>query len=362
MYVELLYQAQEAGFIRVLQFRVVAERVFDSPLHHLPELTQLLVRKSLNSYAIHFVKNAYGRFDIEVNSEYPALENELLSMDLQKKVKRLHRLFYETPQTYLKTLDYDEFIETLSRYQPRYQSLDDKALFSYPVHWYGLLETYQFLHPPYAIEDDDFYHAILKQTDETWVSPPMNHKPCPFDKPEFLETQVISGFDHFFLCLNYRPIGDSPFHVMIVPYQHDVDLVSLPPTYLFELEALLRAALKLWPEEEDDLFVYMQKHAQSGMTVPHMHVHVLTPSVQQAFRDDIIQQLRFFASYMAGREEEAHALARAPLSMDAMRKMIWRFKTPLKQNVSHELKVQHMHYTQLHFSRFAYVSPCKKLG
>ncbi|MDX2345922.1 MAG: HIT domain-containing protein [Legionella sp.] len=359
MYVELLHKEEDNGFIRVLQFRVVAERVFDSPLHVLPDLIRLLVQKSLSSYVIHFILNAYGRFDIEINSEYPNIKNNLLSMNLRKKVGRLHRLFYETPREYIEQLGYDDFIYALSIYEPRYRSLDDTALFSYPVQWHGLLETYQFLHSD-DIENEDFYHAILKRTDETWVSPAMNHKPCPFDKADFLESQVISGFEHFFVCLNYRPIGDSPFHLMIVPYQHKTDLTRITPNYLFELEALLRTSLKLWPEDKNKLSIYMQKHAQSGMTVPHMHIHVLFPSQNQAFREDIIQQLRYFASLLAGHEEEAHALARSPLSIDTMQQQIWRFKRPLKQQFSHELKVQQERYAQLRFSRAAILKPIKK--
>jgi diadenosine tetraphosphate (Ap4A) HIT family hydrolase len=359
MYVELLNKEEDEGFIRVLQFRVVAERVFDSPLHILPDLITLLVEKSLSSYVIHFILNAYGRFDLEINSEYPDIKNNLLSMDLRKKVGRLHRLFYEEPCAHIEQLDYDDFIHALSIYEPRYRSLNDESLFAFPVQWHGLLETYQFLHAD-SIADEDFYHAILKKTDETWVSPAMNHKPCPFDKPDFLESQVISGFEHFFLCLNYRPIGDSPFHVMIVPYAHATDLTGITPLCLFELEALLRATLKLWSGEREALFVYMQKHAQSGMTVPHMHIHVLFPSQNQAFRDDIIQQLRYFASLMAGDKEAAEALARDPLSKACMQQQIWRFKLPIKRQLEHELKVQKQRYAQLRFSRVALLKPIKK--
>ncbi|MDF1646710.1 MAG: HIT domain-containing protein [Legionellaceae bacterium] len=350
MYVELIGKEEDDGFIRALQFRVVAERVFDSPLHALPELMTLLVKKSLSSYAIHFVLNAYGRFDLEINSEYPDIKNELLSMDLRKKVGRLHRLFYEVPLEAAEQIDYDDFIHELSIYEPRHIGLDDKALFGYPVQWHGLLETYQFLHAD-EVAEDDFYHYVLRKTDESWVSPAMNQKPCPFDRPSFLEEQVISGFQHFFVCLNYRPLGDSPFHVMIVPYQHDIDLVHISPAYLFELETLLRATLNLWENDEDEMFIYMQKHAQSGMTVPHMHVHVLCPSKQQPFREDVIQQLRYFASLMAGREEEARSLARKPLSPEKMKQKIWRFKRPIKKRFERELKLQQQHYAQLRFSR-----------
>ncbi|MCH9755741.1 MAG: HIT domain-containing protein [Gammaproteobacteria bacterium] len=350
MYVELLYKEEEDGFIRALQFRVVAERVFDSPLHILPSLITLLVKKSLSSYAIHFVLNAYGRFDLEINSEYPEVNNNLLSMNLRKKVGRLHRLFYEMPLEAVEQIDYDDFVHELSMYEPRYMSLDDAALFGYSVQWHGLLETYRFLHSE-EIDEDEFYHYILSRTDERWVSPAMNQKPCPFDRPLFLEEQVISGFEHFFLCLNYRPLGDSPFHLMIVPYQHETDLTHISPAYLFELEALLRATLNLWDGDRDQLFIYMQKHAQSGMTVPHMHIHVLCPSKNQPFREDIIQQLRYFASLMAGREEEAHTLARSPLSSDVMKQKIWRFESPIKKHFAAELRVQQQRYAQLHFSR-----------
>ncbi len=186
MYVELIRKDDEESFIQVLQFRVVAERVFDSPLHMLPDLMKLLVQKSLGCYAIHFVANPYGRFDVEISSEYPQVKDELLSLNLRKKVGRLYRLFYEIPEAGLERLDYDDFVQKLLSYKPRYSSLDDAALFGYPVHWYGLLETYQFLHLD-DVAEEEFYHHVLKTTDERWVSPAMNHKPCPFDRQTFLQ-------------------------------------------------------------------------------------------------------------------------------------------------------------------------------
>ena len=359
MYIELVRREEEKGFIHLLQFRVVAERIFDSPLHVLPDLIRLLVKKSLNTYAVHFILNAYGRFDLEIKSEYPHVHNKHLSLDLRKKVGRLQRLFYETPREYIEQIDYDEFLDQLMHYTPRYLSLDDATLFSYPVQWHGLLETYQFLHTE-ALDDSDAYHCMLEKTDEKWISPAMSHKPCPFDKADFLEEQVVLGFEHFFLCLNYRPIGDSSFHMMIVPYAHQGDLVHLSAMHLFEMEALLRATLGIWQGAREDLVIYMQKHAQSGMTVPHMHIHVLFPSTQQAFREDIIQQLRFFASILGGDEEKAHALARRPLSAALMKRHIWRFKQPMKQSFAREIKIQGTRYAQLRFSQVALLRTSKK--
>lgn len=355
MHVQIIRKKQsDAGFMHALQFRVMADRENESALHALPEILRLLGQKGLNTYAIHFILNQYGRFDIEISSEYPVVEASLLSLDLRKKVGRLHRLFYERAEDATELMDYDDFIHELSIYTPQNISLDDKTLFGYAVRWYGLLETYQFLHLE-TVDTSDVYHQILKETDKHWISPAMSKKPCPFDKREFLEDQVVSGFDHFFLCLNYRPIGDSPFHMMIVPYAHDYDLSHATTEHLFELEALLRATLSLWPDDLTGLFIYMQKHAQSGMTVPHMHIHVLSPSKNKPFREDIVQQLQYFAALLGEREEEAHALARSPLTIEVMKQKIWRFEWPIKKALARELRVQQQYTSKL------YCGPYKKM-
>lgn len=350
MYVELIAPHQQMIDINSLRFRVISEHPHDSPLHHLPQLTRLLALNHFNSYAIHWITNPYGRFDLEIISERPIVINGQSSMNLYKKVSRLYRLFYQKPLIAKETLDYEAFIFQLSRNINESWALDDFWLYQKPVRWYGFIETYHFLQNEANIENDRYYN-YLKNTEAQWIAPPIGRSPCPFDTRIFLEQQVITGFKYFLLCVNYRPLGDSPFHLMLIPYDHAMDFMHMPPEALDELEILLRATRALWQNDRDKLRIYLQKHAQLGMTVAHMHIHIVYPSSKNPFKQDLTRQLRFFAAKLVGDQERAHALARSPLSEKQMKQQIWRYRKPIKINASIEQKVQHKHFVQLRSRR-----------
>jgi diadenosine tetraphosphate (Ap4A) HIT family hydrolase len=340
MYVQVLKQEEDKGFICSLQFRLLAERTLDSPLDRLPTLLSLLSDKSLSSYALQFIPNQYGRFDLEISSVYPEVKHNLSILNVRKKVGRLQGLFYEQPMEGRVMLDYEDFICFLSAYHPKYAAKDDETLFSHATQCCDLAEAYDFLYSNTGVEDD-LYYQILKLVDNTLVMPAMGDKRCAFDQDFFLATQVVSKFKHFLVGVNYRPIGNSPFHMMIIPHSHMADLKYATPDHMFEFEAVLRATWRLWQEDDRHVYSYLQKHAQSGMSVPHMHAHVLCSSEQQAFRDDILQQLRYFSLLLARRDEEAHALLRGSLSTDAIDDIIHEFKKPMQKAFEYEKKVQH---------------------
>jgi diadenosine tetraphosphate (Ap4A) HIT family hydrolase len=340
MYVQLLKKEEEQGFIHELQFRIYAENTLDSVLGRLPMLLSLLSDKSLSSYALHFIPNQYGRFDIEISSVHPKVSDNLSMINLSKKVGRLHGLFYEEPINSEVALDYMDFIHFLLSYQPKYTSQDDSSLFHHATRWYGLAETYAFLSGNADVEDDAYYQ-LLQQANKRLVLPALGDTHCSFDQSFFLETQVIAKFNHFLLGVNYRPIGNSPFHMMIIPHNHAADLKHARPAHMFEFETMLRATWHLWQENDKKMHSYLQKHVQSGMSVPHMHAHVLCSSEQQAFCDDILQQLRYFALLWLGQNGEARALLRGPLSRETMHDIIRQFKQPMQKAFEYESKVQH---------------------
>jgi len=340
MYVHILKQEKQKKGLKQLHVRVVGEYGHESPLHELPALLEILFQKGLKSHATHFMMNPYGRFDCEVHARVAEIEDDHAFMDLERKVARLHHFFYEDLMLAEETMDFENFYEFIIRLEDnKYCTHTDEALFEYPVKWHGLLSTYQNVHET-PISEDDAYHHILNHTDHHWIAPALNHKACPFDSKVFKEGQVVYGFQHFLVALNYRPIGDSRFHMMLIPYEHDLDLSKLSDDMLFELEALLRATLKICPRPAHEMGVYVQKHAQSGMTVPHLHLHVLSPSTRLAFLDDVKRQLRYFAATLDGRDEEARELSRDVLTEDEMAKLIWRFKSPLKRQMETEFKIQ----------------------
>lgn len=340
MYVHFVKNKSDRAVINMMRFRVVGESTVDSPLHALPLLLNRLERKGLQSYAIHWLSNVFGRFDFEIQCEFPEIEDNLIMLNFQKKVERLFHFFYETPVKTSEFMAYADFIQSLAEDDGASVRHTDDALFGYSVKWQGLAETYRFAHDKRVISKDDEYHRILHQTDKHWIAPALNHKVCPFDSDLFSKNQVVAGFDYFQLALNYRPLGDTVFHMMIIPYEHTYDLRKATPEELFELEALMRATLALWHKAPHEMAIYMQKHAQSGMTVPHLHIHVVSPSSMQAFQEDIIRQLRFFAAFLDGREEEVKSFSRQPLTADEMKRQVWRFAKLLKRRFAEEVRVQ----------------------
>lgn len=354
MKVQLIKKKIRDGLIHALHFRVVSEKTYESPLHELPLLLKQLELRNLKSYAIHFILNDYGRFDIEINSQYPKVEYTGLVarayLNLKEKVKRLYRLFYKKPLNADEVFEFDDFVHALSGYQPRHMTLHDHLLFSHRVRWDGLHETYQLIGSGNedAFVCDTHYHR-LKHHEHIWVAPALGSQPCPFDKPYFLQKQVVSRFQYFLVALNYRPIGDTPFHLMIIPHNHEADLSMAMPEHLFELEALLRATVSLGRAYSPKVAVYMQKHAQSGMTVPHIHIHVICPPEKKAFRQDIIQQLRFLSSMMAGCVQEQEFFHKSELSIQAMQKIIRRFSPQLYQAVKRELVIQYRRFTLIYY-------------
>lgn len=353
MKVELITKKMKHGFIQVLHVRLVAERAYESPLHELPRLLTYFERQNLKSYAIHFIPNHYGRFDIEINSQYPKVSRKRMTarayLNMKEKIKRLHRFFYKKPLKAYDVVALDDFYHGLSQYQPRHIVLHDHVLFGHEVEWRGLDHAYQLVQAgdDAVLAFDTHYHR-LKNLDHVWVAPALGNKPCPFDQPFFRQKQVVFSFQYFFVALNYRPIGNTPFHLMIIPHHHQADLSMAMPDHVFELEALLRATSSIWREKSPNIAMYMQKHAQSGMTVPHIHIHVICPPEKKAFQNDIRQQLQFLSSVMVGCDQEMRHLHKPSLSIHDMQKKIRRFSPLLYQALKRELMIQYRRFVRIH--------------
>jgi len=354
MKVGLIKKKMKGGFMQALHVRVMSERFDESPLHELPRLLTQLELHNLKSYAIYFIPNKYGRFDIEINSQYPFSQKKRRSirtyLNMKDKVKRLHRLFYKKPLNVYAVVGLDDFFHDLSQHQSRHLVLRDDVLFSHEVEWRGLDETYQLVGADgdAAWVLDTHYHR-LKHHMYAWIVPALDSKPCPFEQPFFFQKQGVLGFQYFFVALNYRPIGNTPFHLMIIPYNHRADLSMATPEHLFELEALLRATSSIWRKNSPHIGIYMQKHAQAGMTVPHIHIHVLCPPEKKAFRKDILQQLRFLSSVMTGCAEERQFLHKPELSTKEMQKKIRQFSFLLYQALKRELVIQDRYFRRIYF-------------
>lgn len=337
MRVEIINTQWETAALTELHFRLCAEQVAESPLHELPHLLSLLKDKHLNSYALHIHPNIYGRFDVELNCVYPKIAHQQAKMNMQRKIGRLYRFFYGTPEQSHEQLTFIAFMEKLETYEPPNAFLTDELILSLPIHWCGLIETYQSLSQE-GTRGDSYYHRLLN-LQKPLILPPLNKSPCPFEPSDYFKTQLMTKFDAFMLTANYRPQGDCPFHMMIIPHEHKTDLMTLSRTELSEIEVILRTVITYRQPQSQRLRVYLQKHPQSGMTVPHMHIHILHTSSEKAYREDVIRQLRYLTSRLEGYVDQA--LTRAPLTSKEFQQLRWQHQSPLQRIFLQQSKIQH---------------------
>ena len=357
---------EEPGFLlSQLHFKVQGEDIRESPLHKLPELLQLLVAKGLNSYTIAFILNKHDRFDVEINAKYPPIvikkakslegtepveQTHYYSvMSTYEKIKRFMSLFQNlrTATAINSKIEYGQFIRNLSNYYQKYSSWSDEELYAFPLIITESTKLYQALTPVAGrkklLEDPDYIR--VQEQSELIVSPiaASTEKPCPFDSASYYGKQGVYMGTYFFIALNYRPYGDSPFHVMLVPHSHTADLTTASEPQLFELEVLFHAVFKMTPLNPMHMRIIMNKHTSSFMTVSHMHINIILQPLWSFFITDILNQIRHSSRSQAGLLSAAE-VAKNPLTIGEMQtkvKTIRQFLLPVLERVLHENYQRH---------------------
>jgi diadenosine tetraphosphate (Ap4A) HIT family hydrolase len=331
------------NFLRSITLKLTGETFFESPLHQLPELLASLDAKSLNTYGIRFEKNKWGRFDIEIQSEYPLVRGNTSVVDMAKKIKRLLRYYYEeNGSDRLPSIPYQYFIAYLRQYKSPYSSWEDSDLYQMSSQWEQLAEAYKALSP-----ETDLFYTTLKQRNLIYRRPPMGHQHCRFDEAAFIQSQMILQHGAFGIVFNYRPQGDTKFHLMINSLQHNADLLTATSRDLFELEALFRTvyeAAERMRHSSEKIMIYMQKHASMGMTMPHLHIHVLlTPTIER-FSHDILQEFRFLMTSIL-HPEQKNPYVKPFLSDEVMHRQKSQLALGLSDRLNKQLVMQYQHFS-----------------
>lgn len=349
------------GSIEQLRFKVMATVANESPLHCIPELLCLLKDKHLNAYSVSFFLNPFGRFDLDIDAIYPhvhTLNGSLTSldttgkkvnahkattMDIYKKTRHILAMFYPTfKASSLLTIDmdYSQFIKNLESYSPVYYGWNDEQLFSLPTVLTHHKETYEFIEINHENLEHDHYYQAIKESKLSFIMSPMN-KNCPFDNTKLIQEQLVLQIGSFRLSFNFQPYANSGFHLMIIPNDHSIDLMTMTYQHLFELESILRA-LKLF---DSNVFMYMKKHACAGMSVAHMHIHALIPPSLKDVRAYIVNQLHYFASMILNNKDEQNEYRRVPLKPEQMELKRSQIQEPLKKKIEENLIQQHERYS-----------------
>ena len=345
------------NFLRSITLKLTGETFFESPLHQLPELLASLDAKSLNTYGIRFEKNKWGRFDIEIQSEYPPIHGNIIVVDMAKKIKRLLRYYYEeNGSARLNSIPYQYFIACLRQYKSPYSSWEDTELYQMSPQWEQLAEAYKNLSP-----ETDLFYATLRQKNLTYRRPPMGHKYCRFDETAYIQSQMILQHGAFGIVFNYRPQGNTKFHLMINSLQHNADLSTATLCELSELEALFRTTYEAAEriQHNEKIMIYMQKHASMGMTMPHLHIHVLlTPTIER-FSHDLLQEFRYIMTSIL-HPEQKNPYAKPPLSDEVMHRQKCQLALGLSDNLNKQLVMQYPHFSLFSPPRVIRINPENK--
>lgn len=311
---------KSAHFLQSIKLKLTGETLFESPLHQLPHLLELLSAKSLNTYVIRFDKNEFDRFDIEIHTEYPPVREGIILVDVARKIQRLLHYYYERNESFfLRAIPYNRFVSFFKQYQAPYSSWNDEELYQLSPQWEQLAEAYALLSEPHDLLEKDFFYNKLKEKNMIYRRPPMGCKHCRFDEIEFKKSQMILQNDAFSIVFNYRPQGDTRFHLMISSLQHEADVSTATPNHLFELESLLRTVYDVAAQIQCDekIVIYMQKHACMGMTIPHFHIQaLLTPKID-LFKHHILQEIRFIITSILNPQHK-NPFVKPPLSYEFM--------------------------------------------
>ncbi len=339
---------QDTKFCYEAKLRIEGESLFESPLHQLPEILRQLESIQLNTYAIRFEKNKWERFNVEIRCEYPTLifsddtHEHSIVIDLAKKMQRLIYYYTMMPELYSASLSYDRFIKKVSELKIPYCSWTDDELYHFPLRWEKLDETYDMLSPGLT---DKPSKLIKRNSLERKPMMQPNQKDCRFDAEDFINEQMIIRSDSFGVVFNYEPHGESRFHLMINALSHHADLSTSTPRHLFELEALLRtvhhAAEAQYLKLDEHIVIHMQKHASVGMTMPHLHIHLLIAPRKDSFCNDLIRQFQaHFASMLKEKSIPAKRLTKEYMTFQKR-----QLAPMLTKELNNQLTTQYQRYT-----------------
>jgi putative hydrolase of the HAD superfamily len=92
------------------------------------------------------------------------------------------------------------------------------------------------------------------------------------------------------------------------------------------------------------IMIYMQKHASMGMTMPHLHIHVLLTPTLEKFSHDILQEFRFLITSILDPEHK-NSYAKPPLSDSVMQHRKELLASELSKDLEKQLTTQYQHFT-----------------
>lgn len=101
-------------------------------------------------------------------------------------------------------------------------------------------------------------------------------KNCAFCNPKVINSQHVYNYGSFSCIYNYRPLTPN-YHFMIVPRLHIEDWQNFSLHDVLQLDYFAQIVVKAIKQESknDDIILFFQNGLAGGMTVPHIHMHIL---------------------------------------------------------------------------------------
>ena len=131
---------------------------------------------------------------------------------------------------------------------------------------------------------------------------------------------------------------------MIIPNSHSADLKTATETHLFELEAILRAAIKIIPLDAGKIRVSLNQHTSSFETQPHVHIHLFAIPSTPEYNDDILHQLRYLSRKAVSNMSPKH-VARLPLTLTEKEDKALMLRDPFIKELPGVLSMNYQRFT-----------------
>ncbi len=218
------------------------------------------------------------------------IQDGIVQVNVYSKIIRNIRTFFG-PKPLKMLPSYQDALHHLPVHSPAEQKFERKS---------QLVQTDQAITCLSTLLKDGTYWKKLKQhgIDE------FKEESCAFCKDSHArvaKNQIIWMFTHFLLFASYAPYPGTKAHFLLSPKRHVEDWRDLTPTEQSELARLITiatGALQMIHGQETQAIWQVQTGVSAGQTVPHTHMHILTPPSFEGYVYDFRSQLRVGPSKM----------------------------------------------------------------
>ena len=137
--------------------------------------------------------------------------------------------------------------------------------------------------------------STVESTHFNYISKSQNEvNGCAFCRENVIRNQLLMDCGSLLVLTNYAPTTESELRFLIISTKHIEDwseLDAVAQSYLpYIITALSRSIQCNDKRQHDEIISYVQNGVQTGQTVPHSHMHLLTKPVRPAFFTSVLSE------------------------------------------------------------------------